>query len=250
MRRSVRGLSLLLALACGCVQAGAPITLTFAEPPVQVWRDTSLYGAPRGAVLQAHDIVDAGAHTVMLAAGGTTLALGPASQLFIQGPDAVVLLRGWLKVRGAATQGLRVATALTQFDSTGATVTLHAAPGSTELFAEAGDFTVAAPGRAPAAAKLAHEQYGVRAGTAPLKLAPHPPAAFLAALPRTFLDPLLEPLATAPGPAPPLQPVRAATYAELAPLLADFPALRQPLQRRFAKPLRRRATAHASNVLF
>ena len=251
MRRAVRGLSLLLALACGAVQAGAPVTLTFVEQPVQVWRDTFVYSAPRGAVLQALDILATGAGTVTLDASGTTVAVGPASQVCLLSPADLVLLRGWLKVRGAPAQGLRVATALAQFDSTGATVTLHAAPGSTELFAETGAVVVHAPGRRPAqlqTMRLAHEQYGVRTGTGPLTLAPHPPPAFLAALPPPFLDPFV--VTAAQGPAPPLLRTREATYAELAPLLTGFPALRQQVQRRFGRPAPPRAAALAPNVLF
>lgn len=246
MRACVPGLLLSLLLA-GPALAAAPLAITYAEQPVHLWRDTSLYSAGRGATLQAHDLVDAGAATLLLDAGGTTVALGPGARLYINGPADLVLLDGWCKVRGAHVQGARLATQHVQFDSTGATVTLHAAPAGTELFAEAGAIVVATPGAARAGVKIAHEQFGSASGPH-LTLAPHPPPTFLAALPRAFLDPLTA--LPVPPPAPPRRE-RAATYAEVAPLLAGHPALRQRMQRRFKPPAPRRArAAPSSNALF
>ena len=257
MHRYVFGLSLslvLLSLLAPLRAAAAPaaraIVITFAEAPVHLWRDTGRLIAGRGTALQANDLVDTGAGTIQLAAGGSTIALGPDSQLFVKGGAELVLLKGWLKVRGAAAQGVRLATAQLQFDSTGATVTLHAAPDGAELFAESGEVQVTelAAGRAQRATRLPGEQFGAKSGALPLKVASHPPRVFLAAMPRVFFDALVTVAATGPAVAPKRE--RAATFDELAPLLADHPALLQQVQRRFQSAPPRAAKGRLTNALF
>jgi hypothetical protein len=210
------------------------MAITFAEQPVRLARDTGMYSAGRGAVLYPDDLLASGAGTVLIAAGGATVALGPRSAIFI-GQDELVLLAGWLKVNGRAAQTLLLTTAGLQFDSAGVTATLHATPGATELFAEsAGVRVLALPADATAQrTSLPREHFGVRSGAQPLKVAARPTAAFLAAMPRTFLDPLVPVAARSPA-APRRE--RAATFTELAPLLAGQPALRRQFQARLAPP--------------
>lgn len=219
------------------VAASAPVVpsavITFTEQPVRLARGTSMYSAVRGAVLLANDLVDTGKSTLQLDAGGSTVALGPDSRVFIRNGAELVLLQGWMKVHGAPSRGPRLATAALQFDSTGASVTLHALPGTTELFAESGDLQVTelAPGKAGRTIRVPREQYAVTNGAQPLKLAAHPPQAYLAGMPRAFLDALV-PVAVQGPPVPP-RFEHAATLAELAPWLTEQPALRQQVQRRF-----------------
>ena len=134
-----------------------------------------------------------------------------------------------------------------QFDCAGIAATLHVVPGSTELFAESATIAMSelSAGKAPRSVKVSREQFGVRSGAPPLQLAPRPPAAFLARMPRTFLDPLV-PL-VAKGPAVPPRRDRHATFAELASLLAEQTGLRQQLEQRFEppRPARRGATSAA-----
>lgn len=259
MHRYVFGLSLslvLLSLAAPLRTLAAPaaraILITFADTPVHLWRDTGRLIAGRGTALQANDLVDtsASAGVIQLAAGGSTIALGPDSQLFVKSGTELVLLKGWLKVRGAAAQGVRLATAQLQFDSTGATVTLHAAPEGAELFAESGEVLVTelAAGRQQRATRLPREQFGAKSSVLPLKLAPHPPKAFLAAMPRVFFDALVTVAAT--GPAVPPKRERPATFDELAPLLAEHPVLLQQVQRRFQPAPARATRGRLTNALF
>lgn len=259
MHRYVLGLSLSLVLLslfaplrADAAPAARAVLITFAEAPVTLWRDTGRLIAGRGTALQTNDLVDtsASAGTIQLAAGGSTIALGPESQLFVKSGTELVLLKGWLKVRGAAVQGVRLATAQLQFDSTGATVTLHAAPEGAELFAESGEVQVAelAGGRPQRTTRLPREQFGARSGALPLKVAPHPPKAFLSAMPRVFFDALVPVAATGPAVLP--RRDRAATLDELAPLLADHPALLQQVQRRFQAAPPRATRARLTNALF
>lgn len=251
MSRHVPGLSLWLVLAtlatlpafaAAAAPSAMPMAITYTEQPVDVSRDTAMYKAGRGAALQSDDLITSAAGTVLLDAGGTTVALGPASAVFIRDGE-LVLLKGWLKVSGNPARTLLLTTPGLQFDSAGVAATLHVAPGSTELFSESASLTVTElpAARPPRSVKVAREQFGVRSGVLPLKLAARPPAGFLAGMPRTFLDPLV-PLA-AKGPGVPPKRDRAATYAELAPLLAEQTGLRQQLQARFAPPRPKRAVA-------
>lgn len=225
-----------------------PVAITFTEQPVQLSRDTGMYKASRGAALQANDLIASGAGTILLDAGAATIAIGPESAVFIKNGE-LILLKGWMKINGSPGHPLLLTTPGLQFDSAGIAATLHVVPGSTELFAESANITVSElpAGKAPRRVQVLREQFGVRTGASPLKLAPRPPAAFLAGMPRTFLDPLV-PLA-AKGPAVAPQRDRPATFAELAPLLAEQTGLRQQLQERFAppRPARRGAASVATH---
>lgn len=261
MSRQVCGLSLWLvfaplsAYAAGPVSASTsaatPVAITFTEQSVKLARDTGMYSASRGAALLPNDLITSGAGTVLLDVGGAAVAIGPASSVFFKNGE-LVLLSGWLKVKGSATRPLLLTTAGLQFDSAGITATVHAAPGMTDLFAESAAVAVL-PLPADKAARrtvVPREQFGVRSGMQPLKLSARPPAAFLAGMPHAFLDPLVA-VAVKGAPVPPKRE-RPATFAELAPLLDEQPVLRQQLQARFAppKPARAATPAHSPNNLF
>src|SRR4051812_12611066 len=84
----------------------APISISFAEQPVRLVRDTAIYSAGRGVALRANDMLESGSGAVQLATGGGTVALGPASRIFINGTGELVLLDGWLKLQGGAQRPL------------------------------------------------------------------------------------------------------------------------------------------------
>ena len=215
--------------------ASPTIAITFAEGAPRLARDKSFYRPGRGVVLRANDMLEAGAGALQLGTSGATIALGPASKVFVRSGSELVLLGGWLKLRADARQPFRVVANTLRLAGAGTTVTLHLSPEATELFAESGDVLVEAPGagKAGRSTKVPHEQFAVRAGALPLRLAARPPAAFLAAMPPGFRDETVALAAPAPV-APKLE--RAASFAELAPWLADQPSLRRQLQARFDPP--------------
>ncbi len=216
--------------------AAAPaMAITFAEGAPRLVRDKSWFQAGRGVVLRANDMLEAGAGALQLAAGGTTIALGPASRIFIRGGSEVVLLSGWLKVRAPNGQSFTVVASSTRMAASGATFTVYATADATELFAEAGEVLVEEPraGKARRSTTVAREQFAVRSGAPPLRRAPRPPAAFLAAMPPGFRDETVA--LAAPAPAAPKFD-RAASFAELAPWVADQPSLRRQVQVRFEPP--------------
>jgi hypothetical protein len=244
--RTLLGLSLsltftsLLAGAHAATLPNAPITITFADQPVHLVRHTSVYSAGRGVQLQANDMLESTSGAIQLEAGGTTVAIGPATHVFVKDGSELVLLDGWLKVTGGVTQAPQVGTAALQFASAGTSVDVHATADATELFAESGDVLVneLAGGKPLRQTRLPHDQYAVRSGSQPLRLMPRPPAAFLAAMPRVFKDTLV-PITVKGGAVAPKRD-RAATFAELAPWLSAQPALRRQVQRRFEPPHRAR----------
>jgi len=236
--RHVLGLFLMLALPGPPVRAAPPapaIAITFAEGAPRLARDKGFYRAGRGTVLRANDMLESGAGTLQLGAGGATVALGPASTVFIRNNSELVLLGGWLKLRGSAGQPFTVVANSLRLAIANATITLHVSPDATELFAESGDALVEeqGAGKARRSTKIPHERFAVRTGALPLRLAARPPAPFLAAMPPGFRDETVALAAPAPV-APKFE--RVATFAELAPSLATQPSLRRQLQARFDPP--------------
>lgn len=216
--------------------AAAPaMAVSFAEGAPRLVRDKGWFRAGRGVVLRTNDLLEAGDGALQLAAGGATIALGPASRVFIRSGSELVLLVGWLKLRAPAGQSLTVVASSLRLAASGATFTVHATPEATELFAEAGDVLVeeAGGGKARRSTTVAHEQFAVRSGALPLRRTPRPPAAFLAAMPPGFRDETVALAAPAPA-APKFE--RTASFAELAPWLADQASLRRQVQARFEPP--------------
>jgi len=243
--RLLLGLSVWLAILWPPAHAAPAATITFAEPAAHLVRGTGLYRAGRGVVLQENDMLESGSGALQFDAGGSTVAVGPASRVYIKSAGELVLLDGWLKLQGRAGAAVTLATSALQLDGAGATVTLHALGDTTELFAEAGDVPLRElnGGKPRAAARLARDQFAVRSGAKPLRILPRPPAAFLAALPRDLRDALVPIKAGGALVQPSLE--RPASFAELAPWLAGQPALRQRLQRRFDPP---RIPPHAART--
>jgi len=242
-------LGLLLSIPACIAAAATPVAapgIVHAEQVVLLVRDTGMYNAGRGVAWRAGDLLDSRDGTVQLDIGGAAISLGPGTRLFFRQTAEVVLLQGWLKVRGSATRALAVNATLLRFDAAGATAIVHATPGATEVFAETGELALhelnaGKPGRK---LKLPGEQFAVRSGAQPLRVLARPAAPFLAAMPPGFRD-LLVPLAQGPAVLPKRE--RRAEYAELAPWLAHQPALRQQVQRRFEPPRPRRAAASPSH---
>lgn len=81
-------LSVWLALSWPAAHAAAaaptPLSISFAEQPARLVRDKSLYRAGRGVVLQSDDMLESGDGVLQVDAGGATIALGPASRIFVR----------------------------------------------------------------------------------------------------------------------------------------------------------------------
>lgn len=232
LRRSI----LLLALAPASALPAA-LTITFAEQPVRLLRDTGFYVAGRGARLLNGDLLESAAASIQVDAGNaSTVVIGPASRIYFKldakGPE-LILLGGWLKIQAGAVP-IQVSAGGLQFGAANNSLILRSAPGKTELFVEEGEAMVDEAGKAPHPARVTREHYAVRSEKLPLKILPRAPKEFLGGMPPTFLDALVAVGVKGAAPTPKLE--RAASFADVAPWLAEQPALRQVLQRRFNPP--------------
>lgn len=254
-RQSLLSLAMLaFALPAGAAPASA---ISYAEAPVRLVRDTSLFLAARGARLQSGDIIETGASPIQLEGmGGATVAVGPASRVYFKlvGDAAeLTLLAGWLKVQpGAAPSpaSTTINAGTLRVNPDASSLIINAAPGKTALFAETGAPMVAEMQgvKQLRATRLAREQYAVRTTREALKVLPRAPKDFLGAMPPAFFDPLVVVTFKGAASAPKLE--RAAVFTtDIAPMLADDAALFQVLNRRFNPPPKRpRTTAPMAPV--
>lgn len=243
-------LSVSLTLAWPAAQAAAPspsgIAISFTEQPARLARDTSLYRAGTGVLLRAQDMLDSAKGSLQLDARDATLALGPATRIFLAGAREFVLLDGWLKIRCAPGRAVRLVTPGLALSCEGATLTMQASPTATRLFAEAGTVSIQERGEGKRRRlSLAQEHFATTNTAQTLRIAGTAPASFIAAMPPGFRDQLV---ALAPGAATLPQRERAATFAELASWVSGQPRLRQQLRRRFDPPAPARATPAQPSV--
>jgi hypothetical protein len=195
--------------------------LSHAEQPAKLIRKTTVYDAPAGTSLQPGDIVESGARGVQVEwANGALMALGPGSSMQLDsatGTPAVNLLRGWMKLsasRPAPTQLVATAGPLDMRVGDGSAI-VHLAADQTELFVERGALAVVDRDKGGAPVSVTREQHALRRGALPLQLTPRPPQPFIAAMPRTFFDPLVAIAGRArPAKAAPLREVGAQDLAD------------------------------------
>jgi hypothetical protein len=232
--------------ASACHAATPTLSITYADRPLSLIRGTELFSAGRGVILQRDDLLASATGVVLLDADGATVAIGPASRVFVSRANELVLLEGWLKVQGRPGPGLRIRTPGLHLTTTGATAMLRVTPAASAIFAETGEVAIdeAGSGKAARRLRLLAEQYAVRMGSQPARILPRPQADYLAAMPQGFRDVLVAVPRTAI--ATPKRE-RALTYAEVAPWLSAQPDLRQRVQQRFHLPKAGSNPARSSN---
>ena len=243
LRSSLLWLAMGASLPAGAAPASA---ISFAESPVRLVRDTGLYVAARGARLQNGDLFESGAGPIQLEGmGGPTVALGPASRAYLQRSGDMVeltLLSGWLKVQtGAAASSMSINSGKLRIKPESSSLIIQSVAGKTALFVESGapSVTEMQGTKALRTTKLAKEQYAVFSSKEPLKVLPRPKD-FASTMPPAFFDPLVPLSFKGTAPEPKLE--RAAVFAtDVAPMLADDPAVFQVLNRRFNPPPKRSA---------
>lgn len=198
-------------------------------------RGSQRQAAGEGVRLESDDIVRTGEATRLVRlelADGTTLDLGPATELLLRpqalpGPRAALLYlqRGWLKV-GAADAG-GIATPQGDLARVAGSTVLRVTPQALLVFAESGRAELARD-------TLREGDAWVRRDGGAGSVQKRPPADLLEGLPRGFADPLprrsarFDSLRVAPGPAEEL------VYAEIAPWLNGEAPLRAAFVPRFA----------------
>ena len=183
------------------VFADAAGKITFTEGKVRVIRDASLLSGVQGLAVEASDIVETSKPGFALVEfpDGTVVALGDATRVMLAraaGGSSLLLLEGWLKVQSHLADGAAAYTVSSPVQSASvksASLIVHGAAGSGEVFVESGSATVGVTdrqGRPAGMAPTRSGQYVTRAADKPAVSQPRPSEAFLGSMPTAFRDAL------------------------------------------------------------
>jgi hypothetical protein len=223
---------------------GAVVTLL--EGEATIIRGTARYALAEGVRLAAGDIIEVGDKglAVIEFPDATALSLGPRARLL-----AMTLPRGkpggdFYVVQGAlkhaqpkaATTTYRYVSALATFTPVQGTITALFLPSEAAMFLESGEALVIEPAprgvTAPSVRLRTNDFYSRKVDQKGL-LAQRPPAAFIAALPRLFLDPLPSRMARYKDRELNPRPLGEVSYAEVETWLKGPPEIRRSFFTRF-----------------
>lgn len=226
-------------LACPAVAAAADsvATVTLLEGSAGLVREVTRYALAEGVGLHSGDIVevsDRGLAEIEFA-GGESLALGPGTRILAvsisrSGGDFYAL-HGALKLAGVK-QGarFRVATPIFTLQPAEGTAVLVVSGGEGSVFIESGSARLAVT---PAPLRLRGGDFFTRKGGQKGTVAARPAPAFIAGLPRLFLDPLPSRLARLKGRQVQPRHLGEVSYAEVEAWLKAPPEVRRPMVQRF-----------------
>ena len=239
----LRLLRLALALlACPAVAAAADsiATVTLLEGSAGLVRGVTRYALAEGVRLQHGDIVEIGDKGLaeIEFGGGAALALGAGTRILAvalaRGGSAggdFYALHGSLKLSGMkAGAHFRLATPILTLQPVQGTAVLVVSGGEGSVFIENGDARLSVP---PPPVRLKGGDFYTRKGGQKGAVAPRPSQAFIAALPRLFLDPLPSRLARFKERQVQPRQIGEASYAEVEAWLKAPPEVRRPMVSRF-----------------
>ena len=219
------------------------------EGPAALVRGTTRYALAEGVRLQPGDIIEVTDKGLMEIefADGVALALNAGTRLLTvssaRGKSAAgdyYLMQGALKLSGIKQgSSFRFVTPVFTLQPVEGTTVLAVASGEGSVFVEGGEARLTEPGSkakgaAPAPLRLKSGEYYTRKAEQPKGVvAPRPSQAFIATLPRIFLDPL--PSRMARYKEREVQPKRIdeVSYAEVEAWLKAPPDIRRPMVARF-----------------
>ncbi len=194
-----------LAIACGAAPAAEPpAVVTLLEGQASLLRGTARYALAEGVRLQGGDIVELGDKGFALIefGDGCELSLGPKARFYVGalvargakagGVSDFYLMQGWGKLAsGKAAAPARITTPVFGVGSSDATAVMQIADGEGALFVESGEVRLA-EGFAKAAptspVRLRGGEFYTRKGDQKGAIAPRPAPAFVAAMPKPYLD--------------------------------------------------------------
>lgn len=227
-------------------------TLTLMEGSLRLIRGVMVMQAVEGIRLRTGDLLESSDHGFdqLELAGGTVVALGPSSRLFVlrdvagrasgsaEPPAAeLILLSGWLKGETPGKSGAyRYASPLLGAATQDGTVVIHAGADAAEIFVEAGSAWIAEVNEAGNWRRIAAVKSGQffsrHAGSSVSTLA-EPASPFIDSVPRPFKDTLPSRLSRFEGKAPQPKAEHEVTYAEIQVWLTAAPAWRTSFVQRF-----------------
>jgi hypothetical protein len=231
---------------------------TFVEGSLRLIRGTSVLHGAEGMRLRQGDILETPdkGFVQLEFAGGTVVALGPSSRLYILRHGAggapgeaatsaaeFVLLAGWLKAESNASTGTYryECPLLSASVGTGSTVVIHSSEGEREVFVESGSAAIGQVGpdgnsRQPVVAKAG--QFFSRRTGKDLTSVSRPNPAFRDAMPAAFRDTLPSRLAHFADKSVEPKPDHPVSYAEIQAWLTMPASWRRGFVDRFAPRLK------------
>jgi hypothetical protein len=252
----IRRLAWLLAacpLVC-CAAADAVATVTLLEGEAELVRGAARYALAEGVRLHAGDIIELAEDGLaqLEYSDGAAFALGPKTRLLMlsaprgkAAPREYYVIQGALKLTGVKPgTRYRLATPLFNVQPVEGAVVVVLTGSEGSVFAESGETRVAA-GSAPL--RLGTSDFCTRRNGQKASVALLPSKAFIAALPRHFLDPLPSRMALYKERQVLPRRLDEVSYAGVEAWLKAPPAIRRPLVARF-EPLASDAAFRASVV--
>ena len=236
MNRAVATMALLLLPLIGAAQELGTFTLVEGSP--RLIRGATVLRASEGVSFQNGDILETSAPGFVQAefTGGSIVAIGPSTRVFIRKGADLTLMSGWLKGENPSNAGgYHFSSSLLAATSKAGTVILHIAPADGEMYVESGTATVSEAGGHPTAAKGG--QFFTRRGTK-FAVTSRPDGPFLEGMPQPFRDTLPSRQAHFAGKKP-VEPKHDhdVTYAEVEPWL-KMGAWRRSFEERFQPRLK------------
>jgi hypothetical protein len=257
----MKPLGMMLALLLLSIPAAAQGigSVTLLEGSLRLIRGTGVLRGAEGMLLRQGDILESSDRGIVQLefAGGTVVALGPSSRLYIlrhstgragggAGSQSVgaqlILLSGWLKGESKSAAGsYRYQTPLLAATTANGTVVIHSYESGSDAFVESGSANLAEVShegieRHPEAGK-AGQFFSGRAGKT-LSSSFRPNSAFVDAMPPAFRDTLPSRLARFAGKSVEPKTDHQVTYAEVQPWLTMPSAWRRDFVDRFEPRLR------------
>lgn len=251
--------ALVIAMACGVAAAAEPpAVVTLLEGQAALFRGTTRYALAEGVRLQSGDIVELGDKGFALIefADRCELSLGPRARLYLAGlvPRGAkagggisdfYLMQGWGKLSsGKAAAPLRITTPVFGIGTADATAVVQLADGEGAIFVESGEIRVAEGfvKASPASpVRLRGGEFFSRRVDQKGTTAARPTPAFVAAMPKPYMDNLPSRLAKYKDRETNPRPTGELAYADVELWLKAPPEIRRPLMQRFVQKANRDA---------
>ena len=192
-------------MACGVAPAAEPpAVVTLLEGQAALLRGTVRYALAEGVRLQSGDIVELGdkGTTLIEFADGCEFSLGPKARFYVAalvpraakagGISDFYLMQGWGKLSsGKSAAPLRITTPVFGLGTADATAVMQLTDGEGTMFVESGEVRVAegfAKASPASPVRLRGGEFFTRKVDQKGAIAPRPAPAFVAAMPKAYMD--------------------------------------------------------------
>jgi hypothetical protein len=241
---------LVIAMACGvALAAEPPAVVTLLEGQAALLRGTARYALAEGVRLQSGDIVELGDKGAALIefADGAELSLGPRARFYIGalspraakggGISDFYVMQGWIKLAsGKSAAPLRITTPVFGVGTADATAVIQIADGEGAMFVETGEVRVAegfVKASPTSPVRLRGGEFFSRKADQKGATAARPTPAFIAAMPRAYVDNLPSRMGKYKDREANPRATGELTYADVEMWLKAPPEIRRPLMQRF-----------------